>query len=302
MQQRPNRPKGILILSIWLVLTLALAPWNPCQAESWSDDDAVSIPEGVTSGGSLFPIRILFIGNSYTAAQGGLEIHVRNLALSANPSAEVITQSVTRGGYTLQSHWSDQQTIATIHSTNWNFIILQEQSTRPVDNPGLMRQYARLLDSAIHMARSRTGLFMTWARANDPEMIEDLAKAYDRVGEELEALVVPVGRAWEDSLAQWPELRLHVADNSHPNAHGTYLAACVFYASIWRQSPEGLAYVSSREITEEEKLFLQRVAWDTVQQYVTEPGSLPPQGSLPMREAFELPCSPTPGETTWEKP
>jgi len=32
------------------------------------------------------------------------------------------------------------------------------------------------------------------------------------------------------------------ADGSHPTMTGTYLAACVFYASIFEQSPVGLGY------------------------------------------------------------
>jgi hypothetical protein len=31
-------------------------------------------------------------------------------------------------------------------------------------------------------------------------------------------------------------------DGSHPTTKGTYMAACVFYASIFHQSPIGLSY------------------------------------------------------------
>ena len=43
-------------------------------------------------------------------------------------------------------------------------------------------------------------------------------------------------------LAANPEVNLWQADNSHPTEQGTYLAACVFYAVIFRQSPENLSY------------------------------------------------------------
>jgi len=216
-------------------------------------------------------VSLLFVGNSYTAAQGGLHVHLRNLALSADPGAEVFTRSVTRGGYTLQAHWLDRETRRTIYGHPWDLVILQEQSQRPVLDPGLMRQYARLLDSAIRISGADTGLFMTWAREYDPGMIEDLAKAYDRIGGELDALVAPVGRAWQMSLTERPELALHTTDGSHPNAHGAYLTACTFYAAIWQRSPVGFAYVNSPQISEDEKLFLQHVAWDTVQQYQEVP-------------------------------
>jgi hypothetical protein len=52
---------------------------------------------------------------------------------------------------------------------------------------------------------------------------------------------VPVGYAWWTVRKQNPDIDLWQADGSHPNKNGTYLAACVFYAAIFRESPERLA-------------------------------------------------------------
>jgi hypothetical protein len=39
-----------------------------------------------------------------------------------------------------------------------------------------------------------------------------------------------------------PDIDLWQTDGSHPTQAGTYLAACVFYASVFRQSPAGLSF------------------------------------------------------------
>jgi hypothetical protein len=49
-----------------------------------------------------------------------------------------------------------------------------------------------------------------------------------------------VGYLWSIVRQERPTLELWQADGSHPSVAGTYLAACVFYALIFRQSPEGL--------------------------------------------------------------
>jgi hypothetical protein len=61
--------------------------------------------------------------------------------------------------------------------------------------------------------------------------------------------VAPVGYAWFVVRRAHPEIGLWQDDGSHttaagtyPTAAGTYLAACVFYAAIFRQSPEGLTF------------------------------------------------------------
>ena len=56
------------------------------------------------------------------------------------------------------------------------------------------------------------------------------------------ATVAPVGYAWWTLLTQEPGAGLWLDDGSHPTVEGTYLAACVFYATIFRQSPQGLAF------------------------------------------------------------
>jgi hypothetical protein len=63
---------------------------------------------------------------------------------------------------------------------------------------------------------------------------------------------------------QNPQLNLWQEDASHPAAQGTYLAACVFYAALFGESPEGLSYRS--DLAKEEAEWLQKVAADAVLQ------------------------------------
>ena len=41
-----------------------------------------------------------------------------------------------------------------------------------------------------------------------------------------------MGVAWQQSLKDDPKLVLHAKDGSHPAPAGSYLAACVFYATL----------------------------------------------------------------------
>ena len=85
-------------------------------------------------------------------------------------------------------------TLNTIEFGNWDYVILPEQSTRPVDNPEMFYLYAELMNEVITNSGAETMFFMTWARESDPGMIEGLAEAYNSIGEQLEADVCPIGR------------------------------------------------------------------------------------------------------------
>ena len=54
-------------------------------------------------------------------------------------------------------------------------------------------------------------------------------------------------------------------DKRHPSLAGTYLAACVVFASLTGKSPVGNSYVAG--IDPPTAKFLQEVAWATVQEY-----------------------------------
>jgi hypothetical protein len=56
------------------------------------------------------------------------------------------------------------------------------------------------------------------------------------------ASCAPVGMAWKKSIAIDSTLNLYSPDNSHPSIYGSYLAACTFYATIFKKSAVGSAY------------------------------------------------------------
>ncbi len=119
-------------------------------------------------------------------------------------------------------------------------MVLQEQSTLPVKNAQRMHENVRLFDSAIKSAGATTVLYMTWARRNQPSAQGAIASAYDSVGREAGALVVPAGAAWGRFISAHAEPVLHDKDQSHPTPAGSYLAACVFFATLLGRSPAGL--------------------------------------------------------------
>jgi len=49
-----------------------------------------------------------------------------------------------------------------------------------------------------------------------------------------------VGPAWAEATAGGADVGLYYEDGSHPSPNGSYLAACVFFATLYGESPEGL--------------------------------------------------------------
>jgi hypothetical protein len=226
------------------------------------------------------PLRILFIGNSYTYFNNLPEL-LSQLAASANPARTIDTQMIVRGGSTLRMHWEEGSAQKALQQGRWDYVVLQEQSTLPITDPAAMHKYARLFDAEIKKVGARTIFHLTWARQHQPENQEKLNEAYFTIAKELQALVAPVGVAWQKAFKEDAKLVFHTEDKSHPNAAGSYMAASVFYALIYGKSPEKLTSqikgysvndsgVVSSDKTELVNLdksaaaLIQRIAWQTV--------------------------------------
>src|SRR5947207_963512 len=159
------------------------------------------------------PVRVLFIGNSYTYVND-LPKMIAELA-RAGKQRPLEHDRETPGGCSLEKHWKDGKAVKKIEAGKWDFVVLQEHSLRPLDNRPLMFEYAVKLDSEVKKQNAKTLLYQTWARQNTPGRQAELSKAYLDLGKELKAGVVPVGMAWEQALKDDPGLALHSADKSH---------------------------------------------------------------------------------------
>jgi len=194
--------------------------------------------------------RVLFLGNSYTYVND-LPSTFAQLAASAGRPVEVAM--VANGGETLAQHASSADSLGKITSQHWTYVVLQEQSETPATTSGRAVMYpaVRTLAAAVESDGAVPMLFMTWAHsdgmpetglADYADMQGQVDAGYYAIAQELKVPVAPVGYTWSQVRRDHPEIELWGDDGTHPDGAGTYLAACVFYASIFRQSPDGLAF------------------------------------------------------------
>lgn len=136
-------------------------------------------------------------------------------------------------------------------------------------------EYVKKHSSTVRKHGSEPILFMTWAYADKPEMTESLAAEYIKAGKLNNALVVPAGYAFANSVSKRPDISLIVADKRHPTLAGTYLAASTVLASVYKINPIGNKYTAG--LSADVVKHLQTVAWETSQQFHAKEG----RGSLP---------------------
>jgi hypothetical protein len=226
---------------------------------------------GCTGGVGATVCHVLFIGNSYTYVNG-LPAMVTALAKAAHVSVEPGT--LAEGGETLADHSGSPETVAALNLAKWNVVVLQEQSQLPSVERYRQTDMYPAARQLVHMVRdigAQPMFYLTPARKDGwPEQgLDGYASMQSAIGEgylviarELHATVAPVGYAWAVALRRAVGSGLWQSDGSHPTVEGTYLAACVFYATIFLKSPKGLRYHAG--LPGNEAMKLQAIASDIV--------------------------------------
>lgn len=192
-------------------------------------------------------INILFVGNSFTFYNSGVDFHLKKM-LEADLNTDSVSyniQKVAVSSYTLENHYNDSVSIHKIKDTKWDYVILQEQSTRPVNNPEKFTEYASKLNEIIKTNGSKTVLFMTWAQKETPGEILQLASAYNQLNVTLGSTLVPVGLVWDYFVKSYPTYNLYFTDNKHPSLNGTFIIACIFYNRLFNKNPVNNTYIPS---------------------------------------------------------
>jgi hypothetical protein len=203
------------------------------------------------------PLEVLFVGNSFTARN---DLPGLIAQMAATRGKTLHHRLISAGGASLRAHWNAGDARKAIQEGRYDHVVLQEQSTLPIKNAKRMHENIRLFDEVIQGAGARTVLYLTWARQHAPESQQALTDAYMSIGQELGAIVAPVGVAWQSFLRKHDQPALHDPDQSHPSLAGSYLAACVFLAVLFKESPVGLDGVIDG-LKKKDPALLQKAAW-----------------------------------------
>jgi len=220
-------------------------------------------PASPTTANEKDPLRVLFVGNSYTMSHD-LPGLVEQIAVAAASPRPLATHTVGFPGYSLEQHWERGDALLAIQQGPWDLVVLQDHSLQTISAPGALFEAARSFGAAINSAGAQALFFVTWARRDVPSMQDGITLAYSRAAAQVGGRLAPVGPAWQRSLAKRPALALHDDDGSHPSPAGTYLAACVFYSTLFGRPADGAEGLGFGELSQGQLASLQTTAWAVV--------------------------------------
>jgi hypothetical protein len=198
------------------------------------------------------PTNVLFIGNSFT--------HMNNMPkifehLANSLGKNVYADSIAVSGSTLKAHSERPSTYAKMKKRKWDYVLIQGFSREFAEDSSVIRTesipYAKILiDSVLKTSPcAQIYFYMTWGYekgypeqpANDTyeKMQQRIFNGYMLISDSLNYPLIPVGMVWKNIREMHPNIDLYFTDRYHPNALGSFTAACTAYTSIFKESPVG---------------------------------------------------------------
>lgn len=188
-------------------------------------------------------VRVLFVGNSY--------VYYNNLSqmiglITDSMDTKIICRKSTVGGANLGEHWNGQRGLKSkeiIANNKFDIVVVQDNSMWPIQHKDSLFYFGKLFCSYIQSNGAKPYLYNTWAREKTPETQSQISEAYQILGKDAGATVVPVGDSWALARKTNPKMNLFHSDGSHPSNLGTFLIALNFIKKITGSLPKKYATV-----------------------------------------------------------
>ncbi len=206
--------------------------------------------------------KILFVGNSHTFVNN-VPAMVKKLCQKDGISPEITT--VVHGSYCLYYYAYPNKNNATqvklsrqlkklLRSQKWDYVVLQDIRYSGTRKTTETIKAVKALQPLIKKSGAQMVFYMTWAPeaghvdyrrgwASSPtDYLSKKADLFYALADKYHAALAPSGIAFLRANTLLPEIELYSSDKNHASAAGSYLSACVIYATLFDKSPEGLSY------------------------------------------------------------
>ncbi|MEI6576644.1 MAG: T9SS type A sorting domain-containing protein [Bacteroidota bacterium] len=226
-------------------------------------------------------LKILFVGNSFTY---NFDLPGLFDSLAKNAGYPVVIAQHTPGGVSVgdtsqgtMAHMNNPEVFSMIRSNNWDYLLLQDNQGRFVHDYGVFPASSLVIEGHIRIRDSllfhHPCAHMLWFAGFGPKagyppyantgsgLIDKIYNNYRFLLDTAGQVIAPLGPAWQKIIANNTSINLWDVDDTHPGLAGSYLNACVVYATVFKQSPILSSF--NPGISAMEDSILKTTAWQT---------------------------------------
>ncbi len=228
--QPQKRPASRTILYVYLAIGIALLSIIAAVYFLF-----VVKPDGDIDD-NLKPLSVLIVGNDVLHFND-IPNMLREVATMSKSWRPLDVACIAQDDFCLAQHAGDKETLRMIAEKDWDFIVLQERWTQPLQDPAAMLESATVLAKAAREKRSEVVLLIPWADSGEKARQEVLSTVSRKLAERLSLQVAPAGDIFFQISEKHKDLSLYEADKHHVTPLGSWIAAATVFAVVTGQKP-----------------------------------------------------------------
>ena len=233
--------RGIFLIVAASRFAIILSLLFGCAGKSGAEPPQVQAPKADesqrTDEAGKDVMRVLFIGNSLTYAND-LPLVVQ--ALAKAQGRNMLVESVTFGGASLDDHWYSGEALRMLKSKKWDVVIMQQGPSSLSDSQAHLREWAAKWAGEITKNGGRPALYMVWPGLDRYGFFDAVRESYSNAASDANGIFLPAGEALRAAAKMDPSARLYSSDGFHPSVAGTYAAALSIYGVLYKKDPTNL--------------------------------------------------------------
>ena len=188
---------------------------------------------GAAARGNTRELRVLFVGNSLTAANDLPAV------VSSFGHGTIAYRTVAPGGVSLEDHWKVTGAREALDQGPWDYVVLQQGPSTLPESAANLKEWAVRWADAIREHGATPALYEVWPDSSYciRRCFPPIVSSYREAAKAAHATVLPAGEAWQAAWRRNARLPLYGADGFHPSRLGTTLAALVIYSRLTHTRP-----------------------------------------------------------------
>lgn len=227
----------------------------------------IAVPQDTT--------KVLFVGNSFTYFN---DLPMVFQQLSKGAGKTVVVGSLTPGGVSVgdtaqgtSAHMNNPLLYDLIRSDNWDYLVLQDNQGRFVNNYGVFPSNSKVIEGHIRIRDSLIFYHpcakMLWFAGWGPKsgyppyastgvgLIDKIYNNYLYLLDTAGQVIAPIGPAWKRIISNHPSINLWDSDDTHPGPNGTFLTATVIFSTIFKTSSIISSFVATGVVNGDDTIF-----------------------------------------------
>lgn len=169
------------------------------------------------------PLRVLFVGNSYTFVNDVPDLVAR---VAAARGVELVTGMIAEPNYSIEDHLR-RRDYENMLARGWDWVVLQQGPSSLPENQEILRVQAGRAAALAQARGIRVALFAAWPALDNAPTWAAAEFSYRNAARANGLCVLPVSMAWRLARERAPTVQLYAPDRLHASPEGSLLAALV---------------------------------------------------------------------------